>query len=286
MSISDRHMARRLPPSARPADFELAGGPALLAGVEQTGVPALRWYGMEPPALIVGSSQRLDEIDRAACAAAGLRIHRRRSGGGAVLSADMLMLDLALPRAHQLYLDDVTESYRWIGEVWAAALRDLGLDTDVASVAAARADAQALDPLVRRVCFGGLSPYEVAVGGRKLVGLAQVRRRGGALYQVGIYLHWAPARTAALLAATPGERLVLERQLAARVVGLEQLCDAPRAAEVIAAVESALARLAGFALLDDDWSAEEVAARNAEAGRYAAIDSGGQGPGVRRRKAF
>jgi lipoate-protein ligase A len=258
----------------------LAGGPALLAGVEQTGVPAVRWYGMDPPALIVGSSQRLEEIDQAACAASGLRIHRRRSGGGAVLSADMLMLDLALPRAHPLYIDDVTESYRWIGEVWAAALRHLGVDGRVASVGAARADAHALDPLVRRVCFGGLSPYEVMVEQRKLVGLAQVRRRGGALYQVGMYLRWAPQHTAALMAATPGERVVLEQQLAARVAGLEELCDAS-SGEVIAAVESALARLAGFALSDDAWSEGEIAARAAEAGRYAAIDRGDQESGAR-----
>ena len=63
---------RRLPRSAGPADAELAGGPALLAGVEHTDTPALRWYGMNPPALIVGSSQPLGEIDQAACAATGL----------------------------------------------------------------------------------------------------------------------------------------------------------------------------------------------------------------------
>src|SRR5262245_63414759 len=155
--ITEHIGIRRLPWSAGPADAELAGGPALLAGVEHTGAPALRWYGMNPPALIVGSSQHLDEIDQAACAATGLHIHRRRSGGGAVLSADLLMLDLLLPRAHPLYLDDVTESYGWIGEVWAMALRDLGVDASVISVGAARADSHALDPLVRRVCFGGFS---------------------------------------------------------------------------------------------------------------------------------
>ena len=95
------------------------------------------------------------------------------------MSADMLMLDLVLPRAHRLYMGDVTESYRWIGEVWTAALRELGIDVQSTPIGAARADAQTLDPLLRRVCFGGLSPYEVVVGRRKLVGLAQVRRRAG-----------------------------------------------------------------------------------------------------------
>ena len=268
--MAEHVTARRLPWSAGPADAELAGGPALLAGVEQTGAPALRWYSMDPPALIVGSSQRLDEIDQAACAAAGLRIHRRRSGGGAVFSADMLMLDLVLPRDHPLYLEDVTESYRWIGEVWAAALRELGIDVHPIPIGAARADAQALDGLLRRVCFGGLSPYEVVVGRCKLVGLAQVRRRAGALYQIGIYQRWAPRRTAALMAAPPGERAELERQLATRVAGLEQL-GVTTATTVIAAFEAALARLVGLALADDNWTDGEVATRAVEAGRYAAI---------------
>jgi lipoate-protein ligase A len=271
MVVSHHPLVRRLPWSAGPADAELAGGPALLAGVELTDAPALRWYGMDPPALIVGSSQRLDEIDLAASAAAGLRIHRRRSGGGAVLSADMLMLDLAIPRAHPLYLDDVTESYRWIGEVWAAALRELGIDAGAVPVGAARGDAQTLDLLLRRVCFGGLSPYEVVVGQRKLVGLAQVRRRGGALYQSGVYLRWAPQRTAALMAAAPSERARLERLLAARVAGLDELVQAPGATAVAAAFEAALARLAGLAPDDDGWSEAEIAARTAELERYAAI---------------
>jgi lipoate-protein ligase A len=268
---------RRLPWSAGPADAELAGGPALLAGVEQTGAPALRWYSMSPPALIVGSSQHLDEIDQAACAASGLHIHRRRSGGGAVLSADMLMLDLVLPRAHPLHIDDVTESYRWIGEVWTAALREVGIDAQATPIGTARADAQTLDPLLRRVCFGGLSPYEVVVGQRKLVGLAQVRRRAGALYQIGIYQRWAPRRMAALMAAAPGERAELEQQLATRVAGLEQIGDAT-ATMVIAAFEAALARLVGLTPADDDWRDGEVAARVAEARRYAAIRSVASSP--------
>ncbi len=206
----------------------------------------MRWYHIAPPALLLGSAQRLAEVDMAAGAARGIAIHRRRSGGGAVLSdAALLLLDLALPREHPLYTDDVTESYRWIGEVWAAALRGLGLDARPISVADARADTAALDPLLRRVCFGGLSPYEVLVDDRKVVGLAQIRRRAGALYQAGVYLRWSPERSAELIAATAQERAALAQQLAARVAGLGELLpqQPPDAAAVIGAFEAALTRL-------------------------------------------
>ena len=263
--------ARRLPWSEEPADAQLAKSAALLAGLEQTGAPALRWYRISPPALLLGSAQRLHEIDAAACRAAGIRLHRRGSGGGVVLAdSTLLLLDLVLPHDDPRYRYDVTESYRWLGEVWAVALRALGLDARSVAVAEARADAQELDPLTRRVCFGALSPYEVAVGPRKVVGLAQIRRRAGALFQAGVYLQWAPWRTAALMAAPEAERATLVGRLAGRVAGLDELLGWQVEAGVVErAVEQALADVAGLAPVDDDWSNRERAAWQVDAPRYA-----------------
>jgi len=274
MNSTDIQIVRRLPTSVGPASAQLASGSALLAGLEQTGLPALRWQRIDPPALLLGSAQRTHEADLSACAAAGVSVHRRGSGGGIVLSDTMLLLlDLALPEGHPLFIRDVTESYRWLGEVWAAALHTLALDTWLVPVALARANTQALDPLLKRVCFGGRSPYEVLVGERKLVGLAQIRRRGGALFQAGIYLHWKPGNTAALLSATATERSALAARLGERVVGLRELVGGPvpEAAPVIAAVETALARFAQLSPVDDEWREEEQSAQTTALARYAAI---------------
>src|SRR5262245_35470862 len=125
---------RVLPASAAPAAEQLAGSLALLASLEQTAAPAMRWYELDPPALVLGASQRPDEAGPAACAAAGIPVHRRRSGGGLVLSDSLLLLDLALPPEDPLYTGDVTESYRWLGAVWAAALGALGFAARVADI--------------------------------------------------------------------------------------------------------------------------------------------------------
>lgn len=236
-------------------------------------MPALRWYRFAPPALLLGSAQRPHEIDAAACAAAGVTVHRRRSGGGAVLGDEtLLLLDLALPRGHRLFLDDITESYRWIGEVWVAALQSLGLDARAASIGEARADTQALDPLLKRICFGGRSPYEAMVGQRKVIGLAQVRRRGGALFQCGVYLRWQPKRTAALIAAPVDDRAALAEGLAARVAGLDELLGrAVDSAEVIESFEAALARLTGMVPADAEWNVAERDTQMADLERYVAI---------------
>src|ERR1051326_4975118 len=122
-----RNTLRRLPWSTGLANVQLASGAAMLAGLEQSAVPALRWYGMGS-SLLIGVGQSRDEIDAVACAQAGVPVHRRMSGGGAVFADEgLLLLDLALPRDHRLMRSDVTEAYHWLGEVWAAALRDLGL---------------------------------------------------------------------------------------------------------------------------------------------------------------
>jgi len=266
---------RVLPASALPAAEQLAGSLALLAGVEQSGVPAMHWYQFRPPALLLGSAQRTREVDLAACAAAQVPVHRRRSGGGVVLSDSLLLLDVALPPGDPLYISDVTESYRWLGLVWATALGALGIVAHVVEIATARADAPMLDPLLRRVCFGGLSPYEVVIGRRKVVGLAQVRRRGGALFQAGLYLQWAPERTTALVAATPAERDLLTKQLAARVAGLADLAGtrSPTIDMVVREVSRALELSGGFIPSTDNWTEHEQRVWQAAIPQYAALGS-------------
>src|SRR5207247_733327 len=92
------------------------------------------------------------------------------------------------------------------------------------SVQEARGDARDTSEearLARAACFGALSPFEVTLHGRKVVGLAQVRRRSGALFQAAVLMCWAPARLSTLLAVPPHERAALAAALAARTVGLD-----------------------------------------------------------------
>ena len=126
---------------------------------------------------------------------------RRSSGGGPVLwDRDLLALDVALPRGHPLAADDVVAAYRWLGEAIADALGAVGVaDVEVIDVPRARAAAGA-PGAAADACFGGLSPFEVLAGGRKVVGLSQARRRPGALLQAGIPLTLDAARLARLMA--------------------------------------------------------------------------------------
>lgn len=274
MNSHNHETWRLLPQSHADAQHELAAGMALMAGLESPApLPALRWYEAAGAALVIGSGQKLSDIDTAACSAAGISVHRRASGGTAVLfSPGFLMQDIALPQGHRLHISDVSESYRWLGEVWVTALADLGLSSELVSVPEARADTAGASLLVRRACFGGRSPYEILVGGRKLIGFSQIRRRHGALLQVGIYRSWPGSALAGLLSLAPGEREQLAEELGGRVAGLAELLpDLPKTSTILAAFAAALEQR-GIDLMPDPWLPAEQTALEANLARFAPID--------------
>jgi lipoate---protein ligase len=141
-----------------------------------------------------------------------------------------------LPHGHPRETQDVVEGYRWLGEALAEGLRAVGApDVELVQVPRARA----ADPTPADVaCFGGLSPYEVLAGGRKVVGLSQARRRNGTLLQAGVLLDLDAARLARLLGGGDG----LGADLAATAAGLRELVPGIDPGGVAAAVDPVLVR--------------------------------------------
>lgn len=151
------------------------------------------------PAIVLGSAQSEDSLDRAVCERLGLEVVRRRSGGGAVLLVpdEHVWIDVLIPRDDPRFAPDVSESNRWLGEAWVEALDSLGV--------AARLHAGApVEPgAARRVCFAGVVAGEVVdERGAKLVGISQRRTRRGARLQCTVHRRWRPETYAELL---PGE---------------------------------------------------------------------------------
>ncbi|HLY31688.1 MAG TPA: hypothetical protein VKQ36_11720, partial [Ktedonobacterales bacterium] len=232
--------------------------------------PAIRWYIPEQRALVLGNGQSPTVVDAEACHAQGMTVYRRSSGGTAVLvEKTLISLDIALPHGRPLASDDVTQAYRWVGEAWAQALRALGIAARAIPTDETRAIAPlALNDPLRLACYGSLSPWEVVVDDaltsqpRKLVGLCQVRRRFGALFQTGVYLRLDAGRLASLLALPTATQSSLAGRLRLAAVGLADATPGrqpPTAGDVVLAVERELAHVAGGRLADADWAAAELA---------------------------
>ena len=157
---------------------------------------AVWWFDVERPAVVLGSRQGTDLLDRTACV--GLEVARRRSGGGIVLlvPGDVLWVDVLVP-ADAGWTDDVRASMCRLGEVWVAALAAVGV-TEGVTVHRGGVEGGAW---AERVCFAGIGPGEVLLDGRKLVGISQRRTRAGARFQCAVHHRYDPARTVSLLAA-------------------------------------------------------------------------------------
>ncbi|MBO9680995.1 MAG: ligase [Acidovorax sp.] len=152
-------------------------------------VPGFRLWRYQEPAIVLGCSQRR----LLAQAGGAVPVLLRQSGGGAVLTGPwMLGLSVALPADHPLACQGLVASYRWLGETLAQVLRQGGVDAQALAPEALRAMSAAQRTAVDWACFGGLSPWEVLAGGRKIAGLAQVRRAHGVLLVGGVLLQPSP----------------------------------------------------------------------------------------------
>ena len=190
------------------------------------------WSRPTGPALVLGSTQRLDAADHDRCLERGVAVVRRGTGGGAVLvePGEVLWVDVFVPRGDSLWLDDVGRSFLWLGDAFAAALRSVGLDGRV-HPGPLRATAWS-----STVCFAGLGYGEVTVAGAKMVGLAQRRTRAGALFQCAVAVRWRAAALVELLRPPRPEAA----ELAALGVGAADLDGALTEAELFNALLDAL----------------------------------------------
>ncbi|GHO43039.1 lipoate--protein ligase family protein [Ktedonospora formicarum] len=203
----------------------------------QPGDPAqLYWSLAERPSLVLGLSQKIESLNQTALSELGLPVYRRRAGGTTVLvGPDLLCLDVILPAEHPLIISDIVESYRWFGEAWVQALHTFGIETRAIPTKEAHAERERLkqpetheyESLMNRACYGTLSPYEVVVGLRKVVGLCMVRRRQGSLLQAGVVLKWDCEPLARVLGRTSQEQEILRTGLPERAIGLNHLSANP-----------------------------------------------------------
>lgn len=159
------------------------------------------------PTLVLGSRQDASVVDADAVERDGIAVTKRRSGGGAVLLVPeaVVWIDVILPAGQ--VSDDVRASMRLVGGWWADALSAItpGLDRDGLVV---HAGGMVGSPWSELVCFAGVGPGEVLLGGRKLVGLSQRRTRHGARVQGQLHRRSVVSETAGYLRGGPDESLV------------------------------------------------------------------------------
>ncbi|MBN1661621.1 MAG: lipoate--protein ligase family protein [Anaerolineae bacterium] len=183
--------------------------------------PTIRFYQWSPPCLSLGRSQPLTGVDLAACRAHGVDVVRRPSGGRAILHTDELTYSVALPTSDPRAGDGVVDGYRRLSEGLLAGLERLGA---VSVQATGHRPGQASPSAI---CFETPSQYEITLGGRKLVGSAQWRARGGVLQHGTLPLRGDLGRIVAYLALDQEARVSEYASLHSRALTLQEALNRP-----------------------------------------------------------
>jgi len=198
----------------------------LMAVAEGEAPPTLRFYTWQPPCLSVGYGQPLSRyVNPKACAAMGYDLVRRPTGGRAILHIDELTYSVVLPQDDPRVSGGVAPSFQRLGEALLVGLRRLGMEPNqVADRSGGSGPAGHT-----AACFDLPSHFEITVGGRKLVGSAQLRRRGVVLQHGALplwgdttrivrVLHLSSAEHGAALKARLAKTATTVTQAAGRVV--------------------------------------------------------------------
>ncbi len=182
----------------------------LEAGVEK---PQVLCWQYDRAAIIMGCSQRPDEGQIRRSEEAGLAIIRRRSGGGAVLAGPwMLSITVFIPPDHPVAQQNIIEVFSWLEQIWIDSLRACGVPcrgVDQAMIDNSKTISQQQD--LKWACYASLSHGEiVSDDGRKLVGLAQIRKRKGVALVSGLHLcpsDWSLLSSVVVDNPQPGDAL-------------------------------------------------------------------------------
>jgi lipoate-protein ligase A len=140
----------------------------------------------------------------------------RKSGGGAVFLEpdEVLWVDFVIPREDPLWCNDIGQSSVWLGELWAGAMKEIGVQGTV------HYEEIRKNKLSSLICFAGLATGEVTVSGKKTIGISQRRTREGAWFQCAALFSWPAKEMVDLLQLEPRKKIIDDLlELAAPIKG-------------------------------------------------------------------
>lgn len=146
--------------------------------------PTLRLYGFAPPAVTLGYSQSVPEGLMERAQSEGFEVVRRPTGGRAVLHAEDLtysFVGTSSECGEGFLSTSVSGAYKQICRGLQLALHKLGLDLELGNS----------DVSYRKLhdCFGATTGSDLHVGGKKMIGSAQLRRKHAVLQHGSILLN-------------------------------------------------------------------------------------------------
>lgn len=254
---------------AQPGAWNMAADAAILENVIGGHSPAtLRLYDWDPACLSLGFAQLFADVDEQALTTHGWHVVRRPTGGRAILHTDELTYSVIGPSDEPRLLGGVLESYKRLSEGLMKSLLLLGLPVERQPMR----EGNGFGALDNPVCFEVPSDYEITLNGKKIIGSAQARKKGGVLQHGSLPLHGDIARITEILRYPSEEsrRQAAERVRARAATVEEGLGRRVSWEEAAKAFVQGFSEILNIEFVDGELSdAEKVAADRWMAERYA-----------------
>lgn len=246
---------RFIPSPPAPGAWNMAVDEAILEGVIRgSSSPALRLYAWVPACVSLGFAQPVSDIDLEMTESYGWEVVRRPTGGRAILHTDELTYAVIGPASDPRLSGGVLESYRRLSLALLTALRLLGVPAE------AKEDHQGMIAESNPVCFEVPSSYEITVGGKKLIGSAQARRKEAVLQHGSLPLYGDITRLVCALRFTnPGSQEAAAKRLCSRAATVEDVLGRRISWEEAAdQYKTAFEQVLNLKLIGSGLSAEEI----------------------------
>lgn len=148
--------------------------------IDGDGSPTLRFYDWRPSCISLGYFQKSSVVNIGNCKKLAIDVVRRPTGGRAVLHEDEITYSIVLPIPLGRE-GNIPATFRMINQGIISGLSRVGI----------RSSFHKGTPKAHRspLCFSSPSKYEVLAGGKKIIGSAQVRRKGILLQQGSLPLN-------------------------------------------------------------------------------------------------
>lgn len=160
--------------------------------------PEVMFWRYDSIGIILGCSQRLNDQQIKLAEQYKLPWLRRFSGGGAVLAGPWtLSVTLFLPIKHTVAKGNIIGLFSWLEDIWFKVLAENNVDcraVDKDMIVQSKDNAKKNN--LEWACYGSLSHGEIVCNqGKKLVGIAQIRKSTGVTLVSGLNLFpfdWQP----------------------------------------------------------------------------------------------
>lgn len=184
--------------------------------------PTIRFYRWKPAAISLGYFQKINRaINIQNCLKLGLDIVRRPTGGRTVLHDQEITYSLVSPIDNPLLPNNFLSCYQLIGKALRMGLNNLNIKAELTP--RKKIPSERIHREKSSNCFFTLSPYEILVNGKKIVGSAQKREKGNLLQHGSILLEINAEKLSAVLQIPPKNRNAFVNSLKKRVTSINEL---------------------------------------------------------------